>query len=60
MANFNQNKHTVIISVLRSHQVQVELQNPINITYGILDNIFQILETENVQVKQIIPCFAIL
>ena len=38
----------------------MELQNSINITYGILDNIFQILDTENVPVKQIIPCLTIL
>ena len=62
MAHFNQNKHinTLIVSVLRSQQVQVELQNSINITYGILGNIFQILDTENVPVKQIIPCLTIL
>ena len=54
MAHFNQNKHinTLIISVLRSQRVQVELQNSINITYGILDNIFQVLDAENVPVKQ--------
>ena len=62
MAHFNQNKHinTLIVSVLRSQQVQVEFQNSINITYGILGNIFQILDAENVPVKQIIPCLAIL
>ena len=38
----------------------MELQNSINITYGILDNIFQILDAENVTVKQIMPCLAIL
>ena len=61
MAHFNQNKHIYKypVSVLRSQQVQVELQNSINITYGILD-IYQILETENVPVKEIIPCLAIL
>ena len=62
MTHFNQNKHinTLIVSVLRSQQVQVELQNSVSITYGILDNIFQILDAENVPVKQIIPCLAIL
>ena len=49
-----------MVSVLRSQQVQVELQNSLNITYGILDNIFQILDAENAPVKQIIPCSAIL
>ena len=46
-----------------SQQVQ-ELENSINITYaigyGLLDNIFQILDTENVPVTQIIPCLAML
>ena len=61
MAHFNQNKHinTLIVSVL-SQQAQVELQNSINITYGILGNILQILDAENVPVEQIIPCLAIL
>ena len=36
------------------------LEDSINITYGILDNIFQILDTENVPVTQIIPSLAIL
>ena len=31
-----------------------------NIVYGILPHVFQILDTENVPVKQIIPCLAIL
>ena len=62
MAYFNQNKtmNTLIVSFLRSQQVQVELEDSINITYGILDNIFEILGTENVPVKKIIPCLAIL
>ena len=38
----------------------MELEDSINITYGILDNISQILDTENVSVTQIIPCLAIL
>ena len=62
MVHFNQNKHinTLVVSVLRSQQVQAELQNSINFTYVILDNIFQILDAENVPAKQIIPCLAIL
>ena len=32
--------------MLRSQQAQVELQNSINITYGILGNILQILDAE--------------
>ena len=35
----------LIVPALRSQQVQVELEDSINITYGILD-IFQILDTE--------------
>ena len=63
--NNYQNKiiNTQIVSDLRSQQVQ-ELENFINITcaivYGLLDNIFQILDTENVPVTQIIPYLAML
>ena len=62
MVDLYQNKtiNTLIVSALRSQQVQVELEDSINITYGILDNIFQILDTENVPVTQITPCLAIL
>ena len=53
--------NTQIVSALRSQQVQ-ELENFINITYvigyGLLDNIFQIMDAENVTVTQIIPCLA--
>ena len=45
--------YTQIISTLRSQQVH-ELENSINITYaigyGLLDNIFQISDTENMPV----------
>ena len=61
--HFNQNKAiNTLVSALRSQQVQVELlKDSINITYSILDNIFQILDSENVLVvMQIIPCLAIL
>ena len=60
--NKNQNKtiNTLIVSALRSQQAQ-ELENSINYTYGLLGNIFQILDTEeNVPVTQIIPCLAML
>ena len=62
MAHFNQNKtiNTVIVSALRSQQVQVELEDSINITYGVLDTIFKMLDTEKLPVTQIIPCLAIL
>ena len=55
----NKTINTQIVSALRSQQVQ-ELEDYINITYDILDNILQILDTENVPVMQIIPCLAIL
>ena len=60
--NKNQNKtiNTLIVSALWSEKVQ-ELENSINITYGLLGKIFQILDTEeNVPVMQIIPCLAML
>ena len=62
MVHFNQNKtmKTLIASVLRSQQVQVDLEDSINIAYNILDKIFQILDTENVPVKQITPYLTIL
>ena len=62
MAHFNQNKtiNTVIVSALRSQQVQVELEDSINITYGVLDTIFKMLDTEKVPVTEIIACLAIL
>ena len=44
MAHLYQNKtiNTLTVSALRSQQDQVELEDSIYITYGILDNIFQI------------------
>ena len=63
MACSNQNNYqsktinTQIVSALGSQQVE-ELEDSINITYGILENIFQIWE--NVPVMQIIPCLEIL
>ena len=61
MVHLYQNKtiNTLIDSPIRSQQVQVELEDFMNVTYGILD-IFQILDTENKSVTQIIPCLAIL
>ena len=58
MVDLYQNKtiKNLIVSALRSQQVQVELGDSINIAYGI----FQILDTENVPVTQIILCLAIL
>ena len=60
MAHFNQNNYqnktinTLIVSASRSQWVQ-ELEDSINSTYGILDSISQILDTDNVPVTQIIP-----
>ena len=38
----------------------MEFEDSINIIYGILDYIFQILDTENVQIKRKMPCLTIL
>ena len=73
MEHFNQNNYqnktinTQTVSALRSQQVQ-ELENFINITYGLLDNIFQILDTDwtldigywILPVTQVIPCSVML
>ena len=59
MAHYNQN--TNIVSALRTRNHQVELkEDPINITYGLLDHIFRVLDEENISTNQIIPCFATL
>ena len=58
-AHYNQN--TKIVSALITRNQQVELgENTINITNGILDQIFKVLDEEDISVKQIIPCFATL
>ena len=59
MAHYNQN--TNIISALRTRNHQVELkEDPINITYGLLDQIVRVLDEENISTNQIIPCLATL
>ena len=59
MAHYNQN--TNIVSALRTRNHQVELkEDPINITYGLLDQIFRVLDEENISTNQIIPCLATL
>ena len=59
MAHYNQN--TKIVSALRKRNHQVELkEDPINITYGLLDQIFKVLDEENISANQIIPCLAAL
>ena len=62
MTHFKQNKtiNTLIVSALRIQEVQVKLEDSINITYGVLDTIFKMLDTEKVPATQIIPCLAIL
>ena len=58
MARLYQNKtiNTLMVSALRSQQVQVEFEDSIN-TYGILDNTFQILDTENMSVTIVTNSF---
>ena len=57
MARSNQNNYknktitTQIVFALRSHQVQ-ELEDSINITYSILDTIFQIWELRMSQLRK--------
>ena len=59
MALYNQN--TKIVSALRASNHQVELkEDPINITYGLLDQILKVLDEEDIPAKQIIPCLATL
>ena len=54
MAHYNQN--TKIVSAVRTRNHQVELkEDPINITYGLLDQIFKVLDEENISTNQIIP-----
>ena len=54
MAHYNENKNIkILVSVLRTQQV--ELEDSINIMYGILDQIFKVWDNEDVRVKQIIP-----
>ena len=57
MTHHNQNNK--IDSALRTRNHQVELEkDPINMTYGILDQIFKVLDEEGISAKQIIPCLA--
>ena len=59
MAHYNQNDK--IDSALWTKNDQVELEkDPINITYGILDHIFKVLDEEDISSKQIIPSLATL
>ena len=59
MAHYNQN--TKIVSALRTRNHHVELkEDPINITYGLLDQIYKVLDEKDISAKQIIPCLATL
>ena len=59
MVHYNQNNK--IVSPLRTSSHQVELEKDrINITFGILDQIFKVLDEEDISPKQIIPCLATL
>ena len=61
MAHYNQNKKILSALRTRNHQHQFELEeDPINITYGILDQSFKVLDEEDISAKQIISCLAIL
>ena len=59
MDHYNQN--TKIVSALETRNHQVELkEDPINITYGLLNQIFKVLDGEDISAKQIILCLATL
>ena len=59
MADYNQNKN--VVSALRTRNHQIELvEDSINIIYGILNQLFKVLDEEDISVKQIIPCLATL
>ena len=62
MAHLSQNKNikTLTVSVFKSQQVQMEFEDSTNFIYGILDYIFQIMDTEDVPEKQIMPSLALL
>ena len=58
-ADYNQNKNTV--STLRKRNPQVELEEDhINITYGILDQIFKVFNEKDISATQIISCLTTL
>ena len=59
MVHYNQN--TKIVSALRTRNHQVELkEDPINNTYGLLDQIFNVFDEENISTNQIMLCLATL
>ena len=52
MVDYSQNKNIVYALKTRKHQVK----DSINITYDIVDQIFEVLDEEDISVKQVIPC----
>ena len=59
MVHYNQYKNTV--SSLKTSIYQVELEeDPLYITYGILDQICKVLDEEDISAKEIILCLATL
>ena len=59
MVHYNQNTKIISASRTRNHQVELK-EDPINITYGLLDQIFKVLDGENISANQIISCLATL
>ena len=58
MAHYNHNKKTVSSLKPRNHQIELE-EDPINVIYGILDQIFRALDEEKISAKkQLIPYLA--
>ena len=54
MADYSKNKNIFYILKTRNDQVN----DSIDITYGMLDQIFKVSDEEDISVKQIIPCLA--
>ena len=59
MVHYNQNNKIVSAFRTRNHQAELE-KDPINITYGILNQIFNVLDEEDISLRQIIPYLATL
>ena len=59
MAHYNQNNKTDSALRTRNHQVELE-KDLIGITYGILDQIFKLLDEEDISANQIISCLTTL
>ena len=59
MVHYNHSKKTVSSLKTRNHQIELE-EDPINVIYGILDQIFRALDEEKISAKQLILCLATL